>query len=615
MLKSGKFIINLHFALLGFLLLAAHAYFYLPFITDDALISLRYARRFVDGMGLTWNDAEYVEGYSNLLWVLLAAALRWISNADWMLILRILGALFFSLVCLALSITQYPKAKWAPLCGILPLVSSATVAAWVMGGLEQPLVAALLAWSLLLVLPLCAGAPVTRALNLSLCFLFILQTWTRSDGAFWGVAIGLAVFCLCFNEKEKRASALLWIVATIAAFAAQTLFRLWYYDSFVSNVAHIKLGLTAMRLYLGGRYVGLGLALLFPLLVLVLISVVTLWRQRIARSQLLLLGSLCCGWLIYLVTIGGDVNPPFRHFVPIVVLLCFILREAGIALDNHPQSTQTLKREALSWGPAMLLLFLCFQILWAEHADARSEYSRGVRERMRLGESLQIAFPGKEPLVGVGAAGGLPFVVPWQVLDLLGLNDRHIALNPPAYAGHGWIGHDFGDPDYVMRRRPDILVLEESDFTQPFFYIDKMLLGRADFQEDYQLVHFFISAPWEHVATIWLSRSSKILGIQQLANEVRIPAYFCVGNSKTRVSLAEQAGLVLTLGPGENCSVDLGMDRDFEVQIESVSTLLPEYVFEGGEGQNRKRLKISNPHAETIHLRNITVKLVDRERN
>src|SRR5690606_2465390 len=43
---------------------------YLPFMADDAFISLRYSERFLQGKGLTWNDGERVEGYSNITWVL-----------------------------------------------------------------------------------------------------------------------------------------------------------------------------------------------------------------------------------------------------------------------------------------------------------------------------------------------------------------------------------------------------------------------------------------------------------------------------------------------------------------------------------------------------------------
>src|SRR5262249_53479206 len=54
-------------------LLVAHSLYYW-FLTDDAYISFRYARNLADGYGLVFNPGfERVEGYSNLLWVLLLA--------------------------------------------------------------------------------------------------------------------------------------------------------------------------------------------------------------------------------------------------------------------------------------------------------------------------------------------------------------------------------------------------------------------------------------------------------------------------------------------------------------------------------------------------------------
>ena len=64
---------GLFFLLLSLLVL--HAVYYLPFFSDDAYISLRYAKRLVQGLGLTWTGGEVVEGYSDLLWVLLNAGL------------------------------------------------------------------------------------------------------------------------------------------------------------------------------------------------------------------------------------------------------------------------------------------------------------------------------------------------------------------------------------------------------------------------------------------------------------------------------------------------------------------------------------------------------------
>ena len=45
------------------------------FITDDAFISFRYARNLLEGHGLVFNPGEYVEGYTNFLWVLELAAI------------------------------------------------------------------------------------------------------------------------------------------------------------------------------------------------------------------------------------------------------------------------------------------------------------------------------------------------------------------------------------------------------------------------------------------------------------------------------------------------------------------------------------------------------------
>src|SRR5262245_36057654 len=61
--------------LLSVAVLAANASYYYPFLADDALISLRYVQRFLHGLGLTWTDGRPVEGYSNFLWMMLAAAL------------------------------------------------------------------------------------------------------------------------------------------------------------------------------------------------------------------------------------------------------------------------------------------------------------------------------------------------------------------------------------------------------------------------------------------------------------------------------------------------------------------------------------------------------------
>ncbi len=38
---------------------------------DDAMISMRYAWNFSHGLGLVWNQGEYIQGYTNFLMTLL----------------------------------------------------------------------------------------------------------------------------------------------------------------------------------------------------------------------------------------------------------------------------------------------------------------------------------------------------------------------------------------------------------------------------------------------------------------------------------------------------------------------------------------------------------------
>lgn len=575
-LPTGAPIVVILFSLAA---LALHAYFYIPFITDDAFISLRYARRLLEGKGLTWNDGEYVEGYSNLLWVLVMAGLHWIFGVDWIVFFRILGFLSTAAACLALCSSIGVSRSIKPaLFSVLPFVGSAPVAAWIMGGLEQSLVLAFLSWSIVFVLPFLDGEPISRKRVFIVAGLLGMLTLTRSDGALWGLATAGFVVLWRGTTRGSSGPAFIWIVAIFGAYFAQTLFRLWYYDAWVSNIAHIKLGITPTRFFLGLRYVGLGAAANFALIYFVLHGSAHLLLARLATGRLAFLSFLQVVWLTYVVSIGGDVNTPFRHLVPSILLVCFMLREIGSALASESSSAPLarLRGDARILAPVCFAAFLCFQILWAEHADARNGLSLGVRERMREGEVLLEAFPNSSPLVGLSSAGGLPFVSPWAMLDLMGLNDRHIALNPPPSAGHGWIGHDLGDPDYVMRRHPDILILEERDFSRPFHFINKALLSRADLHERYALANVKIDEPWEHIASIWFSRESAQLGYRFEEQSWVMPAYLCVAPEGVVAELRRGYGFATLLDPGESCKYRLtaAVPAANEISIEPASDAL-----------------------------------------
>ncbi len=109
------------------------------FITDDAFISFRYVRNLLDGHGLVFNPGEYVEGYTNFLWVLELAAiwrvlgLRPEDVANWLSVIYTVGTIAVMLWWVARMpcLRQRGLVAWMAL-GLI--CSSATFAVWTSGG-------------------------------------------------------------------------------------------------------------------------------------------------------------------------------------------------------------------------------------------------------------------------------------------------------------------------------------------------------------------------------------------------------------------------------------------------------------------------------------------------
>lgn len=111
------------------------------FVCDDAFISFRYARNLLRGEGLVYNPGEYVEGYTNFLWVLEIAGV-------WALGLRpeaaapLLGMLWtvvtgVTLAALAVrSPVTSPWSRWVAPLALLLWCTNRSVAVWVTSGLE-----------------------------------------------------------------------------------------------------------------------------------------------------------------------------------------------------------------------------------------------------------------------------------------------------------------------------------------------------------------------------------------------------------------------------------------------------------------------------------------------
>ena len=215
--------------------LGLHAYRYMPFICDDALISLRYTKRLLDGQGLTWNSGERVEGYSNLLWVLSAAALGWLG-VDLITSVRILGVAGMVLSMAAVLYAYPPSSLSAtPVTSIalLFLALSSAFAVWAIGGMEQPFVAALLAWAVVLCFPHLESRHVSfRQLQWpGLCL--ALLCLTRPDAPLFTAAAVLAMVVVGGGRREAFEKGIALATLPVLFFLGQLTFRLFYYGEWV----------------------------------------------------------------------------------------------------------------------------------------------------------------------------------------------------------------------------------------------------------------------------------------------------------------------------------------------------------------------------------------------
>jgi len=539
----------------AFALLVLHARRYLPFISDDALISLRYSLRLLQGRGLTWNDGEWVEGYSNLLWVLLSAALGW-AGFDLVDSVRVLGYACAAATLAAVTRAHPPRGLGGTLpaaAALLLLALSAPLAVWTIGGMEQPLVAALLAWAVVLTYPRLESQEATFADMLVPGLPFALLCLTRLDGPLFTAAAVAAIFLSQgFGRGAWRRAAGLALLP-IACVLLQQVFRVAYYGEWVPNTALVKLSPSGQHALDGWGYVRGGLRAAAPLFVLAAASAFVTLRRGFRRRRTLLILTLTVSWLAYLVLIGGDIFPAWRHFVPVVVLCALLVAEGcEWALRGGGR--------AAGWAAVAVAAALA---VYVPLQTRDSENFRAVSERWEwdgevVGRLLKRAFSAERPLMAVDPAGALPFWSELPCLDMLGLNDHYLPRHPPPDFGRGPVAHELGDGRYVLDRRPDLVVfLLPTGAEHGFFRSGREMQRDPRFFRDYTLVRFEGREPYRVVSQVWVRRFSERIGIRREEARMAVPAFLMNGHGETAAHLDAGGRLVVTATPGRPALVKL----------------------------------------------------------
>ncbi|GAB4137992.1 MAG: hypothetical protein Fur0037_03450 [Planctomycetota bacterium] len=492
--RSGKVLAALAF--LGALaVLAWQVHWLWPYVSDDAFISMRYAQRLAEGHGLTWNDGERVEGYSNLLWTL-ATALGMRLGLEGLLTVRLLGGICAGGALFVLAFGTRPRCLAdGPACfgATLMVAACPPLAVWTTGGLEGPMVLLFGCTGLVLLLPALEGERVGRA-RLALAGVpFGLLCLARPDAPLWvgstALVAGFVWFLDCgISRAASRLSAVLF--APFLAIAGQLWFRLSYYGDLWPNTAYVKVGISRHSIEAGAAYLaGAGAAhaglLLFALLEMLLLLRASGWRivAVLALPVLLFAG--------YLLLIGGDHFPGWRMAFPMLAPLA-LLGANGL----RSMARAGLLRSALAWILALLLPTLQ---IWITRRDPRTRAAGEETwewDGKAQAECLGRAFASRRPLLAVDGAGVLPYYSRLPCLDMLGLNDREIARTAPPRLEVFTPGHVRGNGPYVLARQPDIVQFgHPPGIWRPPFLSGAWLEASAEFREAYRCVRLEVPTP------------------------------------------------------------------------------------------------------------------------
>ena len=482
---------------------------------EDAYISFRYARKLVSGKGLVFNNSEYVEGYSNFLWIIILACLNFITTVDIPVLGRILS-LFFSYLTVLLGfviITRLTAAKISKLYIVLLISSSGVFACYGLAGLETPLYSFLLLMSCLLLFKS----------KWFLCGVMIsLAAMTRPEG--YLLVFSSIIYVVYAKRKSsliEKLHSILWIMIGMFVIAIPwNLWRLFYYGYFLPNTLAAKSGMGLTKQILDGiQYFNGFITVSSPILVLMLFILARILLDRkkkiwIFNSYNTFFTSTILIFSLFYIVVGGDWMPAWRFFaplIPIITVFTVYLWFKYPPIKSYVNAKFVIPSIFLICGYLMMLnSFTNSNMLAAERS-----WRTSVQQLKILGKWFSSALPTNIVVVAY-ANGVFSYYFDNRIIDPWGLTDEHIARHGNKYK-NGVSGHISYDYDYILKQKPDIIL-----FTQGIGLTDRPVLWPeidSSASENYTNVTFVYGKPVianNKYASFYIRNSEKDFIIEKL---------------------------------------------------------------------------------------------------
>jgi arabinofuranosyltransferase len=437
---------------------------------EDAYIGLRYAKHLAAGYGIgAWNPGgTRVEGFTSLLWVLVLGAgnrmgISLLTLSKVWGILSHLGC-FLVLVFLGKFVSEnFPDTCWEEVGGLASIaVAVALPFAWyAVSGMET------VAFSFLILLAVVLICRNIRRYSvgdiLALCLLVLL----RPEGLLIALASLVYAVIACRRKRWSLRPALVKLGIIMTVIIAVTLWRLvlfgyplpnTYYAKATGGLGHLSLGLD----YLTGYLVTADTFVLFIFLAIFQLIL----HHRKPRAYEYFLWVFLGVYFLYIIKVGGDnpwAFPYWRHIIHIYPLLAVTFSLAITRLFPASKAFRmvTVLTCVLLFNKRILMLNEGNSIPGPMARRWHSVFNGQVPVTSLLQHQppspyftwLKKTFR-SSTLMATSRAGALPFYTDLKFIDILGLNDTHIAHHGVYQQGAVDTKTDMA---YVMNQRPDLI--------------------------------------------------------------------------------------------------------------------------------------------------------------
>jgi hypothetical protein len=416
---------------------------------DDAYISYRYSANWAAGAGPVFNLGERVEGYTNFLHVLVLRQCQALG-LDPVRCARLLGTLaHLALIglCFAFALTRLRRTAWQALGASTLVATHAALAVWARSGLET------VPFAFLVLAATYAFVGESGGRHLVSGALFGLVALSRADGF---VLAACTIAFLIVRTRSVR-GAMSFLTALAVVFVPHLLWRLSYYGYPLPNSYYLKTGGDYFQ-QIRGLFYAYNFVEPFGGIALFCLPLLLIARRDRARDATrLYLWTLIVGWSGYTIWAGGDHMPVARFFVPVVPLLALLWMETAV---EFAALWQGRSRVAAVAGVGVMLVAIVSGIgptlnqrrLPASYAISHRTL---VHQWSMAGRWLRAHYP-PQTLMATEPAGAVAYLSGLRIVDMLGVNDLHIAHLPVAGMGRGTAGHEKRDLEYVLSREPDL---------------------------------------------------------------------------------------------------------------------------------------------------------------